>query len=83
MKVTMTSLGKSELLVSATVRWLMRGTHSTLASDQSMGTLQLQTRLSNRSWVRSASYSVQHSLNEFQRDEDSDGEDPFADVSCV
>jgi len=61
----------------------MRGTHCTLASDQSMGTLQLQTRLSNRSWVRSVFYSVQHNLNGFQRDEDSDGEDPFADVSSV
>ena len=48
-----------------------------------MGTLQLQTRLSNRSWVRSVFYSVQHNLNGFQRDEDSDGEDPFADVSSV
>ena len=28
------------------------GTQFAPASDQSMGTLQLQTRLSNRSWVR-------------------------------
>jgi hypothetical protein len=48
-----------------------------------MGTLQLQTRLSNRSWVRSAFYGVQHNLNQFQRDEDSGEEDPFADVSSV
>ena len=49
-----------------------------------MQTLQLNTRLSNKSWVRPCIYNVNHILTKVSLqlgDENSDEEDPFAEVS--